>query len=147
MPVKPLKYGKGDASYQAAGGTPGIYRLINRFFYYMEKLPEARKIRKMHPEDLDESSDKLARFLCGWLGGPKLYQQKYGPISIPGVHQHLDIGVSERDAWLKCMSLALEEQPYSSDFRDYLIQQLVIPAERIRMVCQSRHSNGIDKNL
>ncbi len=138
MSAEQQKYGNGDISYRTAGGTPGIYRLVERFFDYMEELPEARNIREMHPEDLGESRDKLARFLCGWLGGPKLYQQKYGSISIPGVHQHLDIDVSKRDAWLKCMSLALEEQPYSDDFRDYLIQQLAIPAERIRTVCQSR---------
>ncbi|MYB34039.1 MAG: group II truncated hemoglobin [Gammaproteobacteria bacterium] len=146
MRTEQQEYGNGDASYRAAGGTSGIYRLVDRFFDYMEQLPEARDIREMHPENLDESRDKLARFLCGWLGGPKLYQQKHGAISIPGVHQHLDIDMSERDAWLKCMSLALEEQPYSNDFRDYLIQQLAIPAERIRTVCQSRNAEDVEKN-
>lgn len=145
MPAGQQKYGTGDLSYRAAGGTPGIYRLVDRFFDYMEQLPEARSIREMHPDDLDESRDKLARFLCGWLGGPKLYHRKYGPISIPGVHRHLDIKMSERDAWLKCMSLALDEQPYSNDFRNYLIQQLAIPAERIRTVCQSRNVDDVGK--
>ncbi|MCY4051173.1 MAG: group II truncated hemoglobin [Gammaproteobacteria bacterium] len=146
MPVKPKEYGKGDNSYRAAGGTRGIYKLVDRFFDYMDHLPEARKIREMHPQKLDESRDKLARFLCGWLGGPKIYQEKYGPISIPGVHQHLEIAVSERDAWLKCMSLALEEQPYDPDFRSYLIQQLSIPAERIRTVCQLRNNEDSDSD-
>jgi hemoglobin len=39
----------------------------------MNELPEAGVIRKMHPDNLEVSVDKLARFLCGWLGGPKLY--------------------------------------------------------------------------
>ncbi|MCY4227726.1 MAG: globin [Gammaproteobacteria bacterium] len=96
-----------------------------------------RDIHEMRSEDMDGARDNLARFLCEWLVGSKPYQKKYGPISIPGIHQHLDIGVSERFAWLKCLCLALEEQPYSNDFRDCLVQQLAIPAERIRMVCQS----------
>ena len=132
------KYGSGDASFLAAGGIQGIRKLVDCFFDHMDQLPEAKKIRAMHPEDLDESRDKLTRFLCGWLGGPKIYQEKYGPISIPGVHQHLDIGQSERNAWLKCMSLALQEQSCSDDFKHYLMQQLAIPAERVRVVCQAR---------
>lgn len=137
MKINPQQYGVGNASYKAAGGIQGIRRLVDQFFDYMDRLPEARRIRDMHPDNLDESRDRLVRFLCGWLGGPKLYQQEYGSISIPGVHQHLDIGAPEKDAWLKCMSLALQEQSFSDDFRDYLMAQLSIPAERIRMVCQA----------
>ena len=86
----------------------------------------------MHPADLTESSEKLARFLSGWLGGPKLYREKYGPIRIPAAHAHLEIGPAERDAWLACMETALKSQPYKDDFKIYLMQQLYVPAERSR---------------
>ncbi|MXZ81612.1 MAG: group II truncated hemoglobin [Gammaproteobacteria bacterium] len=132
------QYGVQDASYRAAGGVEGIRKLVDCFFRHMDTLPEARRIREMHPEDLAESRDKLMRFLCGWLGGPKLYQEKYGPISIPRVHRHLDIAESERDAWLKCMQGALDEQSYRPAFKHYLIRQLAIPAERVRAVCTER---------
>ncbi len=35
------------------------------------------------------------------------------------------------------MERAISEQPYSADFSEYLLQQLRIPAERIREVCEA----------
>lgn len=125
-------YGTDDASYQAAGQYEGLQKLTERFYFYMDSLPEAKIIRAMHRSDLTESKEKLARFLSGWLGGPKLYSEKYGPIAIPKAHHHLPIGSKERDAWLLCMDKALAEQPYSDDFRQYMIEQLFVPAERCR---------------
>lgn len=130
-PDKPT-YGDGDTSFQAAGGYKGLVKLCDAFYRAMATLPEAQRIRQMHPQDLTESSEKLARFLSGWLGGPKLYREKYGPIRIPAAHAHLDIGPAERDAWLKCMEVALENQPFADDFKQYLLAQLFVPAERSR---------------
>jgi hemoglobin len=98
----------------------------------MDRLPEARKIREMHAPDLAEVKDKLARFLCGWLGGPRLFQEKYGPISIPAVHTPFPIGPAERDAWMLCMGKAVEAQPFEEPFKVYLMTQLAVPAERVR---------------
>ncbi|BFM18046.1 group II truncated hemoglobin [Maricurvus nonylphenolicus] len=131
-PGESKPYGTDDASFQAAGGVEGIRKLVDAFYDAMEVLPEAKTIREMHPDDLTESRDKLARFLCGWLGGPKLYREKYGSIAIPRAHNHLDIGVDERDAWLLCMEKALEDQPFADDFKTYLLEQLFVPAERSR---------------
>ena len=128
----PLPYGAGDTSFQTAGRVEGIRKLVDSFYNYMENLTEASTIREMHPKDLDTSRDKLTRFLCGWLGGPRLYQEKYGVIRIPAAHQHLPIGVNERDAWLMCMEKAISDQPYPDDFKVYLLEQLSIPAERVR---------------
>jgi hemoglobin len=125
-------YGEGDSSFQAAGGEDGLRRLVDGFYDAMENLPEAKRIRDMHPQDLTESRDKLARFLCGWLGGPKRYNEKYGSIRIPKAHSHLDIGIEERDAWLRCMEEALKTQPYDAEFKTYLIEQLFVPADRSR---------------
>lgn len=126
------KYGEGDTSFHAAGGEEGIKRLVDDFYDFMEQLAIAKDILAMHPSKLDISRDKLSRFLCGWLGGPARYQEKYGSISIPQAHLHLDIGTKERDAWLICMWKAIELQPYKEDFKQYLIEQLTVPAERVR---------------
>ena len=126
------QYGAGDTSYRAAGGEAGIRKLVDDFYDAMEQLPEAEKIRNMHPSDLTVSRDKLTLFLCGWLGGPRRYAERYGPIQIPQVHSHLEIGRSERDAWLLCMQEALKKQAYSADFEKYLLDQLYVPAERSR---------------
>jgi hemoglobin len=135
-------YGVEDASFRAAGEYEGIKALVDGFYDAMEVLPAAKKIRDMHPKDLTESRDKLTRFLCGWLGGPRLYREKYGPIAIPRAHAHLPIGEAERDAWLLCMEEALKSQAYPEEFKTYLMTQLFVPAERCRMASESmtRHS-------
>ena len=120
--------------YQAAGELVVITRLVDEFYINMDSLPEAEIIRNMHPADLTESRKKLTYFLSGWLGGPRLFQQHYGPISIPGAHKRFPIGYAERDAWLLCMQRALAVQPFSNELKDYLLAALSIPAERVREV-------------
>lgn len=142
MTEETLPYGVENASFLAAGGEEGIHRLVVAFYGFMDALPEARRIRALHPADLTTSIDKLARFLCGWLGGPNRFRERYGSISIPGVHRHLEIGAAERDAWLTCMERAIAEQPMAADFKHYLLEQLGVPAERIRETCASRAREG-----
>ena len=133
MASKP-EYGVDDESFIAAGKVEGIRQLVEDFYQQMDTQPNAKVIRAMHQDDLSESADKLALFLCGWLGGPKLFSDKYGPIRIPKAHSHLNIGYAERDAWLYCMEQAISKQPYEQSFKKYLLQQLAMPAERSRNV-------------
>lgn len=134
MPLEEQESSGHITPYQAAGELEGITKLVDEFYAAMDTLLEAETIRKMHPPDLTESRRKLTYFLCGWLGGPRLFQQHYGPISIPGAHKRFPIGYEERDAWLLCMQRALATQPYSDQFKDYLLAALSIPAERVRQV-------------
>ncbi len=129
-------FGQGDASFLAAGGETGIHTLCADFYAFMDTLPEAKAIRDMHPDDLDDSIDRLAAFLCGWLGGPRRYAEKYGGISIPQAHAHLTIDASHRDAWLLCMQHAAKKQAYTDAFQKYLLTQLAVPAQRILQVSQ-----------
>jgi hemoglobin len=126
------RYGESDNSFKAAGGEQGIRHLVDTFYGQMDTLPQARHIRDMHPNDLSESREKLFRFLCGWLGGPTLYQQKYGSINVPQAHHHLSIGRHERDAWLLCMQKAIDKQDYKKSFKDYLMRELAKPAQACR---------------
>jgi hemoglobin len=134
------EFGHEDGSFRAAGGIEGVERLVDDFYRIMDTIPEASNIREMHPQDLTISRDKLARFLCGWLGGPRRFAEKYGSISIPGVHAHLDVGTQEREAWLRCMQEAIERQGYAPDFAEYLLAQLRIPAQRIFLTCQEERA-------
>ena len=131
-------YGFKDTSYKAAGEFDGIQNLVKCFYHFMDQLPEAETIRAMHAEDLSLIDDKLTHFLCYWLGGPRHYVNKYGPVSIPRVHAHLNVGEKERDAWLLCMMKAVELQPFKPSFKKYLLEQLWVPAERIRKTCSSK---------
>ena len=125
------EYGKEDQTFQAAGGIDGIQQLVEDFYDVMSSRGYAAVIRHMHPVDLTVSIDKLARFLCGWMGGPKRYSEKYGGIAIPPAHSHLPVGEAEKQAWLACMSEALDRQNYPVELKEYLIEQLTVPANRI----------------
>ena len=124
-------YGVGDASYQAAGGIDGLRRLVDEFYTIMDESSEAVAIRRMHPASLENARDKLACFLSGWLGGPRLFSEKYGAISIPAFHAQWPIDEAHSAAWLACMEQAVALQDYSPDFAEYLLSQLAIPAKRI----------------
>ena len=95
--------------YEILGGAEGVRALVDRFYDLMDELPEAADIRAMHPEDLAESREKLYLFLSGWTGGPPLYMQKHGHPRLRARHLPFPIGIAERDAWMLCMTRALEE--------------------------------------
>lgn len=128
--VRP-RFGQGNTTFRAAGGEDGIRQLVDSFYDLMSSKSEYNKIYHWHPSD-QEARDKLARFLCGWMGGPRRYKEKYGAINIPKAHAHLPITNVERDMWINCMNEALNQQPYSDALKRYLIEQLSIPAEHVR---------------
>ncbi|TVZ41029.1 hemoglobin [Alteromonadaceae bacterium 2753L.S.0a.02] len=130
------QYGSGDATYQALGGLEGITRLVNRFYDNMDSLPEARALRDMHAEDLSQSRQKLVYFLSGWMGGPKLFAEHYGSISLPVAHAHLPIDMAGKDSWLHCMEVSLKELEFPEDLRNYLMKKFAVPAESIRLMCE-----------
>lgn len=126
-------YGNDMSPYCAAGELAGITSLVDAFYLNMDNFPEAHVIRKMHPEDLTEARKKLTYFLCGVLGGPRLYIDHYGGVNLPDFHSQFPIGTEERDAWMLCMQHAIAVRPYEASFKEYLLARLWIPAERIRL--------------
>lgn len=110
--------------YERLGGDRALRALVVRFYAYMNDLPEARPIRKMHAADLSSAQDKLYKFLSGWLGGPDLFQQEYGHPRLRMRHFPFSIGASERDQWMLCMSKALADTPMDEELRAALHQAL-----------------------
>ncbi|HUE92744.1 group II truncated hemoglobin [Pseudomonas sp.] len=132
-------YGVGDASYQAAGGIDGLRRLVADFYQLMDQLPQAAELRRLHGDSLELAADKLACFLSGWLGGPKLFQEKYGSIALPAFHAQWPIDETLSSAWLDCMAAAIARQPYAPEFAEYLLTQLRVPTQRIVQASRNRH--------
>lgn len=107
--------------YELLGGAVGVRRLVQRFYFLMDDLPEAYSVRKMHPSDLTGSEEKLFEFLTGWLGGPDLYVQKRGHPRLRMRHNPYAVGAAQRDEWMMCMEQALTEQVADVPFRQQLI--------------------------
>jgi len=119
--------------YELLGGEAGLARLIERFYDLMDSEPEYYGIRKLHPGDLAGSREKLRLFLSGWLGGPPLYVERYGPPMLRARHLPFAIGRDERDQWLDCMRRALEDTGAGdAAFRAWLLSQLQGTADWMR---------------
>lgn len=118
--------------YAALGGEDAVRRLVTRFYGLMDTLPEARTIRAMHAGELEPMIDKLTTFLVGWMGGPRRYTERFGPVIIPAAHKAFAIGQSERDAWLLCFETALAQEPIAPEWREAIMQPMRAMAQMCR---------------
>ena len=97
------------SAFSLLGGEPAVRALVDRFYDLMDLEPAYAGIRRLHPGTLDGSRDKLHWFLCGWLGGPDLYVQRFGHPRLRARHLPYEIGIAEREQWLACMTQAMQE--------------------------------------
>lgn len=118
--------------YKLLGGETRVRELVDRFYDYMDELPEAAGIRAMHAKSLRASREKLFLFLSGWLGGPSLYIEKYGHPRLRARHLPFPIGDSERDQWMLCMKRALADMQLDEKLRAQLEQSFLNNANHMR---------------
>jgi hemoglobin len=89
------------------GGETAVRALVDRFYDLMDLDPAYAGLRALHPTTLDGSRDKLFWYLCGWLGGPNHYIERFGHPMLRARHLPYAIGNAERDQWMACMTQAL----------------------------------------
>lgn len=118
--------------FELIGGEHTLRRLVDRFYDLMDVLPEVEALRRLHPADLGASRDKLHEFLCGWLGGPPLYEQRYGHPRLRARHLPFAIDSAMRDQWLLCMRRALAETGVDASLRTALERALAQLADHLR---------------
>ena len=113
-------------------GADGVRRLADALYDAMDALPQAQSVRAMHGSDLSQIRQKLFEYLSGWLGGPHLYQQKYGTVCLHKPHEGYAIGEAERDQWLLCMQTALENIGASDELKQMLREPMFRIADTLR---------------
>ena len=91
------------------GGESAVRTLVDRFYDLMDLEPAYVGLRGLHPPTLEGSRDKLFWYLCGWLGGPNHYVERFGHPMLRARHLPYAIGNAERDQWMACMTQALRE--------------------------------------
>jgi hemoglobin len=121
------------------GGQPAVNRLVDSFYRRMDTLREARGIRAMHQADLTSTKEVLKRYLGEWLGGPALYSAERGHPRLRMRHIRLRIGPAERDAWMLCMSGALEETVTDTALRQTLHDAFLKLADWVRNDPENPH--------
>ena len=118
--------------FDALGAEPGVRALVDRFYDLMELEPAYAGIRRLHPASLDGSRDKLYWLLCGWLGGPQHYVERFGHPRLRARHLPYAIGSAERDQWLACMRQALAERGIDAALAAQLQQAFAGTADWMR---------------
>jgi len=118
--------------YERIGGETQVRRLVQHFYFHMDELSEAKKVRDMHAPDLKGAEDKLFMFLSGWMGGPSLFIEKFGHPRLRQRHINFVIDESARDQWMLCMKHALDDIVEEKELRDELMQALYGVADFMR---------------
>jgi hemoglobin len=127
-----MEFGPDRLPYDELGGALKVDALVQAFYDEMDRNPAFERVRKIHPESLDESREKLRLFLSGWLGGPDLYVQKHGHPRLRMRHARFPIGETERDQWLACMAAAMDHLDIQGDIRAFLDTRFAHTADFLR---------------
>ena len=102
------------------GGQAPVRALVDRFYDLMDLEPAYQVLRASHGSSLDDARQKLFWFLCGWLGGPQHYIERFGHPRLKARHMPFAIGILERDQWVACMDQAMAETQVPTDLRQRL---------------------------
>jgi hemoglobin len=113
-----------NTPYEIISGEQTLLNLVDRFYFYMDTLPEAKGIRAIHQRNLSSAKAKLFKFLSGWLGGPNLFIEEFGHPMLRARHLPFVIGESERDQWMLCMNKALAELSLHAEMKHTIQQAL-----------------------
>lgn len=96
----------------AAMGEANIFAMLADFYRQLEQS----SIRAMFPRDMLRASEKSAAFFVGLLGGPPLYQQRYGSPMMRARHMPFVIDEAGRQEWLRCFDVVLGRAPEKYNF-------------------------------
>ena len=118
--------------FERLGGEPQVHALVDRFYDLMELEPAYTELRAVHGSTLDDARQKLFWFLCGWLGGPDHYQQRFGHPRLRQRHMPFAIGIKERNQWVACMDQAMGECAVPHDLRTRLAESFMKTADWMR---------------
>ncbi|ROR18083.1 hemoglobin [Comamonas sp. BIGb0124] len=121
-----------DTPFEWMGGEPRVQALVDRFYDLMDLEPAYADLRAAHGPELDQARQRLFWFLCGWLGGPQHYTDRFGHPRLRMRHMPFSIGIRERDQWVACMDQAMGETEVDPALRARLKQSFFQTADFMR---------------
>jgi hemoglobin len=112
-----------ETPFALLGGAERVRALAEKFYDLMSEREPA--LAALHACEVDgrvarEPRDRFALFLIGWLGGPQDYIAQHGHPRLRMRHARVIVDVAMRDAWLRCMSAAMDELGVGDRVRTYL---------------------------
>ncbi|MPY78550.1 MAG: globin [Actinophytocola sp.] len=118
-----------ETFFDAVGGEETFRKIVARFY---EEVAADEVLRPIYPdEDLGPAEERLRMFLMQYWGGPHTYSEQRGHPRLRMRHAPFAIGPIERDAWLRCMRIAVDEAGLEEPYRQQLWAYLEMAANSL----------------
>ena len=121
-----------ETPFEWIGGEEKVRALVDRFYDLMDLEPEYAELRAAHGTELHRARENLFWFLCGWLGGPQHYTDRFGHPRLRMRHMPFKIGIKERDQWVAAMDQAMGETGVDEKLRARLRESFMQTADWMR---------------
>lgn len=125
--------------FERLGGADRVRSIGERFYEVMDADEPA--LAAVHKLDANgrvsrEARDRFILFFIGWLGGPQDYVVQHGHPRLRGRHASVRVDLAQRDAWLRCMKRAMDDEAVTGDLRAFLDERLADLANHLRNVAE-----------
>lgn len=109
-------------------GAEKLSELIDLFYSKVAVHPDLFPI---FPADFSETARKQKQFMTQYLGGPNLYSEEHGHPMMKARHNPFPITPLRADAWLACMSEAMDEVQLEGRIREFYFKRLELTARHM----------------
>ncbi|CAD2078691.1 hypothetical protein GCM10007275_09230 [Jeotgalicoccus coquinae] len=109
-------------------GEEKLYKMIDIFYDYVK---DDDRINHLFPEDFTETAYKQKLFQTQFLGGPNLYNEKYGHPMLRARHMPFTITPEAGEAWLENMNQAILDVGIEDELREYLMARYTLTANHM----------------
>jgi hemoglobin len=126
-----------DTPFDRLGGRGPVLALAERFYEIMsEREPTLARLHECEADGTVSRGprDRFALFLVGWLGGPQDYIAEFGHPRLRMRHARVPVDAAMRDAWLRCMTAAMDELAITGEVREFLDLRFADVADFMRNV-------------
>src|SRR5690349_23598606 len=115
--------------FEQVGGEETFHRIVARFY---KEVKADEVLLPLYPEeDLGPAEERLRLFLVQYWGGPHTYSDNRGHPRLRMRHVPFKIGPLQRDAWLRCMRIAVDEAGLAEQHRVQLWNYLEMAANSL----------------
>ena len=127
--------GPDQVPFAVIGGEAKVRALVERFYDAMgrdEPALAALHALDEHGQVDRQTRDRFGLFLIGWLGGPQDYMARHGHPRLRMRHGHVPVDAKMRDAWLRAMTTAMDQEGVAGDLRRHLDLRFAEVADFLR---------------
>ena len=127
----------GATPFELVGGEDAVRALAEAFYDAMDAHePTLAKLHELdeHGRVSRRSRDRFAQFLIEWLGGPAAFSSEHGHPRLRMRHGKFPVDVAMRDAWLRCMTVAMDDLAVTGELRRFLDGRFAEVADFMRNV-------------